>query len=275
MKNIVVPIDFSQDSLNALEHAIIIANKANADITMLHVKKKKSFYADKVDFDSKYSDDDDQYISFFDKIVDSVKNRLHTFIDYKLREGKTYQEIINLSRFMDAYMIVMGTHGISGFEERWIGSNAYKVVSDAPCPVITMRMDYLNLGFNTILAPIDHTDETRQKLPILAQFAKMFDAEIIIAGLYESNKDATKEKIRQYMEQAELYLKTNDLKFRTEELSGRNLADMVIEYALSAGVQLIGAMTEQSESSLNLWLGNNAQQLVNHSPIPVMSIQPF
>jgi len=63
-------------------------------------------------------------------------------LEYKLRKGKIYHELDGLARITGALMIVTGAHGISGFEEYWIGSNAFKIVTYSNCPVITVRHDF-------------------------------------------------------------------------------------------------------------------------------------
>ena len=65
----------------------------------------------------------------------------------------------------------MGTHGASGFEKLWVGSNAYRVASAAPCPVITIRETFEKETFSRILVPLDNSKETRQKIPMAIFFA--------------------------------------------------------------------------------------------------------
>ncbi|NOZ46131.1 MAG: universal stress protein [Chlorobi bacterium] len=275
MKNIIVPVDFSEDSINALHHAIIIANRFEANILMIHVKKKKSFYTNTLGIEAVKEEQDSHIVAYFEEIIKKNNAEAKFPIQYILRKGKIYQEIITQAKASDSFLIIMGTHGISGFEERWIGSNAFKVVSNSPCPVITIRMDYMLMGFKNIVIPIDDTDETRQKVPFICDFAKKFNAEVFIATVRESNKNSVIEKLTAFTKQVEKHFEDHGIIYHTEHLTGNNLADLTVEYALSVGGQLIGAMTEQSESPKNIWLGPYAQQLVNHSPIPVISFQPF
>ena len=88
MKSIVVPIDFSNDSLNALDHAILIANKFNAKLIITHVKKKKEFYTNKLGIESIHSADDSQIIAYFDKINEKIKDQAENHVEYKLLKGK-------------------------------------------------------------------------------------------------------------------------------------------------------------------------------------------
>jgi nucleotide-binding universal stress UspA family protein len=196
-------------------------------------------------------------------------------MDYKIREGVVYKEITNQAKYDDAYLIVMGTHGISGFEEYFIGSNAYKVVSNAPCPVITVRNGYTKKSLNKIILPIDVSRESRQKVPVVAELATMFDAEIHTVAVRETNAKNIVDKLEAYSEQVCDYFANKKVKCHTESIFGENITEMTIEYAKGVDADLIAIMTEQSENPKNLLLGAYAQQMVNHSPIPVLSVRPM
>ena len=82
----------------------------------------------------------DEIKSQFQKLIDKYSPELpDSTIDYAIREGKIYREIIDEAKEIESLCIIMGTHGISGFEQFWIGSNANKLISVSPCPVITLR----------------------------------------------------------------------------------------------------------------------------------------
>jgi hypothetical protein len=57
-----------------------------------------------------------------------------------------------------------------------------------------------------------------------------------------------------------------------EEIEVDNVTDNTIEYATSVGANLISIMDEQEKAASNIWLGPYAQQMVNHSPIPVLVV---
>ncbi|HBF87889.1 MAG TPA: hypothetical protein DDX39_04525 [Bacteroidales bacterium] len=271
-KLIIVPIDFSNDSINALEHAIYMANKIDGDVRMINVRKAKtqdipSYFKD---FNLVFGNTVEGYFEIiFEKYKDRVKGRF----DYKVRDGKVYQEIINQAKYDDAYMIVMGTHGLSGFEEFWIGSNAYKVVSNAPCPVITIRNGFLRTGLSKIILPIDMSSESRKKVPVVADLALMFDAEIHTIAVRETNAQDIVDKLELYTTQVCEYFTNKKVRCHTESLYGDNITNITIEYAKGVDADLIAIMTEQDEDMYNLWLGAYAQQMVNHSPIPVLSVR--
>jgi len=271
MKKVLVPIDFSGDSINALEHAIAIANKIDADIRMIFVKKSKNFEAP-LYFKGLDSFQGKTINEYFDRLVDKYKSQVKNRFDYKIREGKVYKEITNQAKYDDSYLIVLGTHGISGFEELWIGSNAFRVVSNAECPVITVRYGFSRKEVFKIVMPIDITSESRKKVPLVAELATLFDAEVHVVSVSETNASDIQTKLEQYATQVIDYLKERNIKVQHEALLENNITDMTIEYAIRVDADLIAIMTEQSENPLNIWLGPYAQQMVNHSPIPVLSV---
>jgi len=276
MKRILVPIDFSGDSINALEHAIVMSNKLKTHIRLIFVKKSRNF---NVNFD--LTKDAPPYKKsvehYFNVLIDEFKHKylVDGIFDYKVRLGSIYREITNQAKYDDAYVIVMGTHGVSGFEEYMIGSNAYRVVSNAPCPVITIRLGYLPTELKRIVIPLDISRETRQKVPFIAELATKFNAEIKIVGVRETNRKAVIFKIEKYCDQVYNQLVALNIPCTKEHIYGDNITAITLEYAKKVDAQLISIMTEQTEKAQNLWLGDYAQQMVNHSTIPVISIHNF
>lgn len=271
MKNILVPIDFSADSINALEHAIAFSNIIGANVRMIHVKKSKNF---EIPF---YFKDFDLVIGkslddFMNILIEKYKGEVKNQLDYKIREGNIYKEITNQAKYDDAYLIIMGTHGVSGFEELWIGSNAFRVVSNAPCPIITIRNGYEHTKLKNIVLPIDSSPDTRQKVPFVTELAKFFNATVHVVGVTEFTDLNITNKVTKYCTQVEEYLKEKGVNCTKKMINGSNITDLTIEYSNEVKAELIAIMTEQVKNTV-FWLGPYAQQMVNHSPIPVLSIR--
>ncbi|MBN2639335.1 MAG: universal stress protein [Bacteroidales bacterium] len=272
MKKIVVSIDFSACSLNALEHAVSIAKKANAGITMAwanHLDYSKEI------FSMEPENLNSEVVKRFDKIIARFGPELNGNIDYEIGKGKVYKVICDVAHKTDAFLIVVGTHGSSGFEEFWIGSNANRIVSSSKLPIITIRAGFTSdVKLKTIVMPLDSTVITRQKVPFTALMAKYFDAEVHIVGVHTSSLDDIRYRIQNYVSQTQTYLKENGVRYKSVFLDTHNISDAVIEYANKVDAQLISIMTEQETTTANLWLGPYATQMVNHSAIPVLSIHP-
>ena len=136
-KKILIGIDFSDCSLNALEHAITIAQRSSSGITMVWVNHLD--YSKEI-FSIEPKDLINEVEVKFKEIIKKYKSRLgREEFNYQIRKGKVYKEICTVADEINAFLIVIGTHGSTGFEEFWIGSNANRVVSTSRKPIITIR----------------------------------------------------------------------------------------------------------------------------------------
>ncbi len=271
-KIILVGIDFSDCSINALEHAVEIARKANAGIAMVWVNHLD--YSKEI-FTVEPQNIEIEVTNRFEDIVKKYKYHLHgEKIDYYIKKGKVYKEICNLADELDAFVVVIGTHGSSGFEEFWIGSNANRMVSNCNKPIITIRGGVdIGVDLRKIVLPLDSTEITRQKLPLTALLAKYFGSEIHILGLQTTGPENIRNiRVRTYVDQVELYLTENEVKFKSTFIDSNNITEDTINFATEIGANLISIMTEQETTTANLFLGSYSSQMINHSSIPVLSI---
>jgi len=275
MANIIAAIDFSDCSINALEHAVSIASRGALDVHMIWVNNpsvtKATIYSDSS------ADLIDEIRKQFEKLVEKYSPQLEdSTLDFVIREGKIYREIIDEAKEMESLCIVMGTHGKSGFEQFWIGSNANKLISVSPCPVITLRAGVAAKDeMRVILLPVDSTLDTRQKVPFTAYLAQLFESEIYVLSIYASKYKSIQRRVDVYTDQVCNYLEEEGIKYHRDVLVCDNLTTGTIEYAKRVRANLISIMTEQETSPFNLLVGPYAQQMVNNSPYPVLSINPY
>jgi len=273
MKRVLVAVDFSECSINALEHAISIASKAGADLEMAFIIKPESsremFTEGPLTLGAMIKDKFEEIIEKYQPLMGKQK------LFYTIGEGKIYKEIVRLAENKDVFLVVAGTHGASGFEEFWIGSNAYRIVTASTKPTITIRGGVnINRNLERIVLPIDSTVETRQKVPFTAYIAGVFHAEVHILSVYTSEVADIRRMVDGYSEQVMKHLEEENIRYVLDRVAAENLTDATIDYAQKVDANLISIMTEQERSAKNLLLGPYAQQMVNHSPFPVLCIHP-
>ena len=271
MKHIIVPIDFSSESLNGLRMAIVYANRFGSKIQLVYVQKYPSEFG-RADF----HEEQKKATANLTKMVEEYGPKLlePSNLSFMIKKGKIFLEVVNQAQAFDDSMIICSTHGASGFEEFFIGSNAFKIISATELPVITIRHGAVARDLQTIVMPIDFSADTRQKVPFTAEIAKAFNAEIHVVGVTSSKTEDIEAKINSYTNQVCEYLKEHEVKYRLSMLNGSNITDVTIEYALDVNADLISIMTEQNDSFTSFVLGSYAQQMLNKSPIPVLSITP-
>jgi len=271
MSKIVVAIDFSDCSINAFLHALSIAQNTKSEISLVWVKKSASS-ADKFSEISK--DPHKEVEKAFKELIDKYQPELPgRAIRYKIRTGKVFTEIATEAKESKALIVVCGTHGASGFEEFWIGSNANRIVSHCACPVITIRGGVkIEVPLTKVVMSIDSTQETRQKASFTGMLAKAHGAEIHIIKLYSTKLKTIRQNVDLFASQVERFFTLEGVKFNTITEETESIPDSIINYGKKINANLISIMTEQESKASTLWLGPYSQQIVNHSPIPVLSV---
>lgn len=273
MSKIIVALDFSECSINAFIHALSIARASRTDMLLLWINKDAA-QADK--FLACPTDPTKDVELAFKELIEEYKSELpHNTISYKVRTGKVYSEVAAEAKVSKALMVVCGTHGASGFEKFWIGSNANRMISACSCPVLTIRAGIrIARPLTKIVMSIDSTQETRQKASFTAMLAKVFDAEVYILKLYSTKLKTVRQNVDLYCSQVERFFTKENVKFNTETRETENIATSIMNYGKELDANLITMMTEQESKASTLWMGPYAQQIVNQSEIPVLSIHP-
>jgi nucleotide-binding universal stress UspA family protein len=273
MQPIVVAVDFSNTAIHALEYSIPLANKLKSDIIMVWVDKvaaTEGIYSDSS------NENRNEAKKRFEELIRQYQPEVskELKLEYKLRKGKVYHELDGLARTMGAMMIVTGAHGISGFEEFWIGSNAFKIVTYATCPVITVRHDFPpGKKIKRILVPVDSSPETLQKFPFIAKVAAVFGSEVHIVATHYSQLKSIQRIAESLADQAGRYLEKQKIRIVRDKIISNDITKHTIDYAMNMNADLISIMTEQ-ETPANILLGPHAQQMINQSPVPILSIHP-
>ncbi len=144
LQKILCPIDFSENSLEALRYAAHTALKENATVYMIHIVDSRVYdyggpIYEPIMPDMKPVIDQASKDQLRDKLLEKVPKEIKGRVETVVSFGVPFVEIIKAARDFDIDLIIMGTHGRSGISHMLIGSVAEKVVRKAPCPVLTVR----------------------------------------------------------------------------------------------------------------------------------------
>ena len=142
IKKILVPIDFSDYSKNALKYAAQFAKQFNAKIYLIYVVEPMIYPADfsmgQVAIPSTDIDLHSRAEEELKKLSKDIVNG-GSKVEVLIKTGKPFVEIIESAAANDIDLIIIATHGHTGVEHLLFGSTAEKVVRKAPCPVLTLR----------------------------------------------------------------------------------------------------------------------------------------
>ena len=141
--SILVPIDFSQHSQQALIYAKEWAKQWSATLHLIHVIEPVIFPVDwgytPVDLSNVEKEYQQTAESELTKIIESLHNEGYSAIPQVLHGGRSSDEIIQYAKDHGISMICIATNGRGGVEHLLLGSTTERVVRKAPCPVLVIR----------------------------------------------------------------------------------------------------------------------------------------
>jgi universal stress protein A len=143
-KRLLVPVDFSDCSRNALMHAVLLSAHFDAQLDVMRAFDVPAYMPPEALLVMGHVS-----APWLDFAEQRAREELSTFVTERARQlrpnrqivvaGSPANAIVQLAAEEDYDLIVMGTHGRSGFSHLVLGSTAERVVRAAPCPVLTVR----------------------------------------------------------------------------------------------------------------------------------------
>jgi nucleotide-binding universal stress UspA family protein len=274
---VLIPTDFSETGRLAIEHGAFMAKLFKADLYLLHVLEVNEYTYDIPEPILRLTNlEAVQGIAMrkLAEIAEGIRKDHGLIAKTMSSTGKIASEVVSYADENKIDIIVMGTHGASGFEEYFMGSNAHKIVTRAHCPVITIQTQAKKLGFTEIVVPIDNKFHSREKINYALELASHYSAKVHILGLIESHDDNDEGKFNIKLDSVEEIVKASGLPYTRKSVEGTNLAVSAMEYSKTINADLIVINTDQESELTGMFMGPFAKQIVNHSRIPVMSVKP-
>ena len=184
IETILVPIDFSSSSLQAIRWAKFIAHRTGAGVHLIHVHDsgRLDFSDGGVIGASAKAIQDWLYRDL--KEVAVRHNLPNATARCHILTGHAFEQICKLAGKIHADLIVMSTHGRTGWRRVLLGSTAERVVQHAPCPVLIARQSKAGqkhaLKLKKIVVPVDFSDCSVEGLNYAVKLARGFNAELLL-----------------------------------------------------------------------------------------------
>lgn len=288
MKNIyntiLVPIDFKERSMAALEESFSLAKLTGLEITLFHVIRDNqnlfsSFGGERSKTMKK--EYEDQMRNQLQQLAASASERSGTKVRAVISHGKPHDQILKGAHLLHSKFIVIGINGEkidSG--KKHLGTHASRVIKKAESPVITVSSRHKTEGIRSILLPLDLTEETRQKVVHAIEMAKLFGSTIKVISVYWSNTNkSVLKKLEHQMKQVTAFVQKAQVKYTSEIIESKGgsntLAPTVLQYAREQqDIDLIMIMTQKEAGLFDLFMSSSAQHILTQSEVPVMTIIP-
>ena len=261
LKSILVPTDFTKEAHTAINHAVEIANTINGEVILLHVVENKE---DVEPTKAKLAEEQ--------KLANEMEGSVP--VKTMIRIGNIFDDIGDSAAEINASMIIMGTHGASGWQ-KVAGSHALKVVTNSSVPFVIVQNDMMHVGgYDKIMIPLDLHNETKQKLEIVADMAKYFGSEVHIFTPKETDEFLSN-KLNGNIAWAKKYLAGKGIKSATHVSEKGNFVKNMISTAQDLEIDLISIMNLQKNSLMGMFGSSYEQSIItNEGQIPVLCVNP-
>jgi len=266
---ILIPTDFSEVCQNAINYGVNMAKFLDFEIVLLHVvNKHTNTFLRKEKLQREYIDN--KLVEIAHRIADEYGINVKTLS----REGSIFSIIPKVTIEISAGLVLLGTHGKTGFQNL-TGSYAMRVINSSTAPVLVVQNKEFRHGFKNIVLPIYNSKIFKSRLSWTRNIAKIFNSEILLFKIFETNPQLTVEIDEMTKYFTEDFDKNNIPYHVSKAEKGGQFAEQLIEFSVSNRADLILVTTNADEYDPSFILGPWEEKLIfNTSQIPVMCINP-
>jgi len=277
MKRILVPIDFSDFSMNAVEVACYIAKVKDLAIKILHVVEDS--YTPYYNMVGMSMIEDDSLVNYRRDLQQSVREQLIKLTD-KIKEknlsveadviiDRPYKGILNHADDPDIELIVMGSHGHGDIEDVFLGSTTEKVIRLSPVPVLTVQDVRQDFKIDKIVFASNFEEaEVEPIVQRVIRFAEIFMAELFLVRVNTASKvseSSARQRLEEFAKKFGLNAgAVNSYQDRSEE-------EGIVNYAKEIQADLIAMCTHGRSGLSRFFKTSVAEEVVGFSEVPVLT----
>ncbi|WP_367274290.1 universal stress protein [uncultured Tenacibaculum sp.] len=274
MKRILVPIDFSEQSENALKTAAVFAKKFDFEIVIVHMLE----FSQAIISGSAQSA---QETVFYLKLTE---RRLNEFLDKSylkdikitpvIKHYKVFSELNELSREENIDLIIMGSQGASGIKELFVGSNTQKVIRHSEVPILVIK-DEPKLSFENSIFACDFSEESISAFKRARFFANSINCKMKVVYVNTPTKsfkssEEMRTTVKNFFEKAGTRADYID---DVAYISDYTVEAGILNFAKKHKADIIAMATHGRKGFAHFFDGSITEDVANHSPLPVLSFK--
>ncbi|RXG31623.1 universal stress protein [Leeuwenhoekiella marinoflava] len=275
IKKLLVPTDFSEQADQAFEVACQLAKRYNAQLHLIHLIEFPHTILESVTGTQRFEPPE---ALFFLKMAQKSFQELKSQpcakgieIIEMVKFNNIYQGILDYAKSESIDTIIMGSHGTSGFEELFIGSNTEKIVRHATRPVLVIKKQHIHFKVKTLVFATDLDDDNVKPLKKAFEFAEAEEATLKLVYINTPDRFETTEKITSLFEtfSAKINKTINDFEIYNDLKVERG----IMNYAKNLNADLIAIGTHGRKGLAHFFNGSLSEDLVNHAKRPVLTFK--
>jgi nucleotide-binding universal stress UspA family protein len=265
MTSILIPTDFSACAKNALATGFALAKITGAEVLMLHcISVDKDIEKDSPEVENAKANAETLLLSF-QKENPEVKS------SFKISEATFLEEMPKLVQEKNLDLIVMGSHGASGKNEFFIGSNTQKVARLLHRPILVVKEKIENLNFKKVVYASGFNADEKHAFQKFLKLVKIFEPEIHLvaintSSIFDAPISVTIESMEQFKSLA------SPLECKIHLYRDFTIESGIRHFSKEIDADLIGISNYHRSPLKRMLVGSSVEALINHAHIPVLSI---
>ena len=279
MQKILVPTDFSDNAKKAIDYAVALAEKANAEIVLLNVTTV---------LDSTFSSRKALVKEYNNTRVESIREQLKELqqsiaannakvkLTTQLYEGEVQDSILQCAADENADLIIMGTQGAGRLKKIFIGSITAGIIGNTTVPVLAIPKKAEWKKLENILFATRQLDVNNKIFTPVLKLAQLEAALIHVAVFTDTDDDDAGD----YMEHGRLlnaYRQTlpsryKDINFKTVQLEGEEFDDTIEQYINDNQIDMMVMTTHKRSFWESVFNSSMTKEMSYHINIPLLAI---
>jgi len=269
---ILVPTDFSDCAKYALDAAILIAKKTAGEVYLTHVFNPLNIGFYDVPEDSEfYKKSLKQKLELMKDLEDYVKSN-----GVEVRSDIFNNDLTNSILYVDSYfdsdLIVMGSHGVSGKQEWFIGSNAQKVVRKLHKKVFVVKEPFTTATLKKACYVTGLETASQAAFKDFLEFIKIFDVDQLDILTIDTSSYFSQPTFLMKSIAKELKEIAHEFNVKANFYQDFTIARGVEHFTNDQNINLIGISNKERHPLKRIFQGSNVEMIVNHSSVPVLTI---
>lgn len=258
-QSILIPVDFSKQSLVAVKQSYNLASFTKSKLVLLHVSPE-SYTGHK---------------SELEDLAVSTRKESGLQVDTLTVKGDPYELTDKIAEELTSSLVVIGLDTHVRFRKFLGINNVSKFIKNSPCPVLTIRSIENRDGCKNIVIPLDLNPDSREKVPIAVQLAHYYKADIRIVSAFDPKDDKYENELLPYLQQVKRFIKQKGVNCTNKSIPSDFVAETIVEYANKNECDLIVQMNKTDWTFGEMFKAASAERIVDISNIPVLSINPM
>ena len=267
MNSILVPTDFSACARHAEKVAVALARRFGARLHLVHQVENLSGSSEaEVEKEWEQASKNTRLL-----LQNTAAQYPDLDIELSIVRGKLVEAIVEYVEEKGIDFLVMGSHGRSGKNEFFVGSNTQKVVRLVHQPVLVVKQELGKVHFEKVIFASNFNESVQEPFLRFKEFIKHFIPEIHLLAIQTSSFFEPPYIVtRAAMEEFKGYC--TPFKCETHIFQDFSVDQGIRSFAKEIGAELIAISNHERHPMKRMLVGSNIEALINHAEIPVLSI---